>query len=411
MDLPYLTVIIPTLKRPDTLYWTLKTVLDQDYINYSILVSDNFSNDNTKEIVNSFQSEKIKYIYTGRKLSMSHHFEFALEHVNSGYVTILGDDDGLLPNALSKVASIINRHNVQAVGWRFGNFNWKGLDPFFMIPMANYYRVINARSEIKKICKQSIYKTIEFPSLYGGFVDIKLIKELRQKYNGQFFHSRIPDFFSAALIASSVKEYIRLEFPISINATSKHSTGYATVNKDNDQKAYIDLHKEEDNIRFHEKLIFLRTNSIPIAEAMLQVHRLNSSFPDVDLKNLLSEVANEAKAANSIETFNNLKNGILTIAERNGLSDYAIKLIGKAVYKQRPAAAIKKKFSPVSLSLYIDTSDTNINNVQDACSFTAEVISPKFFELKNPFYKNYVRFVTTLRYIYLKYFSDKRKYL
>jgi len=279
MNTPYLTVVIPTLKRPDTIYWTLKTVLNQDYSNYSIIVSDNFSNDNTKDIVDSFKSAKIKYINTGRKLSMSHHFEFVLQHIDKGYVTILGDDDGLLPNSLSKVAAIIEKHKVQAIGWKFGNFNWKGLTPFFMIPMANYYRVVDAYSEVRKIFRQSIYKTIEFPSLYGGFIDIKLIQELRQKYNGKFFHSRIPDFFSGGLIASSVEKYIRLEFPVSINATSKHSTGYATVNKNNDQTAYLDLKEAEDNIKFHEKLIFLRTNAIPIAEAMLQVHEVNPSFP------------------------------------------------------------------------------------------------------------------------------------
>lgn len=411
MNNPFLTVIIPTLKRPDTLYWTLKTALNQDYSNYSILISDNFSNDNTQEIVDSFKSKKIKYITTGRKLSMSHHFEFVLQQVDEGYVTILGDDDGLCPNTLSKVAAIINKHNVPAIGWRFGNFNWKGLTPFFMIPMANYYRVIDAKSEIKKIFKQSIYRTIEFPSLYGGFIDIKLIQELRQKHSGQFFHSRIPDFFSGGLIASSVKEYIRLEFPVSINATSKHSTGYATINIANDQKAYIDLKEAEDNIKFHEKLIFLRTNAIPIAEAMLQVHKVNPSFPEVDLEKLLSEVINEADRAPDIETFNDLKNGVCAIAERNGLKNQAIKLFEKATYKPQPPPAIKKKFSPISLSLYVDTTNTNISNVQDACNFTAEVIPSNFFQLKSSYYKVYVRFVTTLRYIYLKYLSNKRKYL
>ena len=108
---------------------------------------------------------------------MSRHWEFALQHVTEGFVTILGDDDGMLPGALQKVASIIQKNKVDAVGWRFGNFNWKGLPPYFMIPMANYYRIVNAETETKKIFNGSTYDTIQFPSLYGGFIDIVIIKD------------------------------------------------------------------------------------------------------------------------------------------------------------------------------------------------------------------------------------------
>ena len=90
MQSPLLTVIIPTLRRPTTLYWTLKTVVEQDYDNLDIIVSDNFSNDETADVVASFADKRIRYINPGRKLSMSHHWEFALEHVESGYVTVLG---------------------------------------------------------------------------------------------------------------------------------------------------------------------------------------------------------------------------------------------------------------------------------------------------------------------------------
>ena len=134
MSLPKLTVVIPTLNRPDTLYWTLQTVLNQSYPKFAIIVSDNFSCDDTKKIVDSFNSDKITYVNPGKRLSMSRHWEFALQYVTEGYVTILGDDDGLLPESLEKVGNLISKHKVQAIGWRFCNFIWLGLPPHFMIP-------------------------------------------------------------------------------------------------------------------------------------------------------------------------------------------------------------------------------------------------------------------------------------
>jgi hypothetical protein len=51
-------------------------------------------------VVASFKDPRIRYVNTGKHLSMSHNWEFALSHVEKGYVTFVGDDDGLLPGAI-----------------------------------------------------------------------------------------------------------------------------------------------------------------------------------------------------------------------------------------------------------------------------------------------------------------------
>jgi glycosyltransferase involved in cell wall biosynthesis len=403
--LPKLTVIIPTINRPDTLYFTLRTVVNQEYPLLSIIVSDNFSNDNTEEVVRSFSDSRIRYINPGRRLSMSHHWEFALQHVDDGFVTVLGDDDGILPGGLKRIGTIISRHNVRAVGWRFGNFNWKGLPPYFMIPMADYYRVVDAHKEVEKIFRQSIYRTIQFPSLYGGFIDVQLIKELRAK-NGTFFHSRIPDFFTGGMMAATLKNYIRAEFPITINATSRHSTGYSTINDKSDQKAFIDLTKQDNNIPFHEKLIFYRSNAIPIAEAMLQVHRLVPTFPAVDIKKLLQEIVDEASRVNSEAVYRELLEGVTKIGARNGLEEFASVLVKTASYHPLPEV-IKQKFSPVSLSLYINTTNSGIDNVEDACLFAASVIPKSMRQAQSALSINFSRLRALTKHASTKLFGRK----
>jgi len=407
---PKLTVIVPTLKRPDTLYWTLRTIINQDYDNFNVLVSDNFSNDNTHAVVNSFNDPRISYVNPGEKLSMSHHWEFALKNINDGYVTVLGDDDGLLPGGLKRAADIIRKTGTLALGWRFGNFNWEGLPPHFMIPMANYYRIVDARSEARKIFERSIYNTIEFPSLYGGFINVELINSLRNEFDGRFFHSRIPDFFSGALVAASVEKYVRAEFPISINATSKHSTGFATINEKNDQSTFLDLQKADGNIPFHSSLVFIRSNAIPIAEAMIRVHELRPDFPKVNLTRLLSEVAAEASTTESNVKYKELLEGIRKIGEMNGLENIAADIVANAVHKPLKST-IKKKFSPVSLSLYVDTTNSGISNVEDACRFSARVILRSYAEWRGEVSTNLARFAASSRYLFLKYLSPLKKFL
>ncbi|RYZ29021.1 MAG: glycosyltransferase, partial [Sphingobacteriales bacterium] len=75
------TVVVPTRERADTLLHTLRTCVTQNYDNLTILVSDNCSQDTTEEVVRSFNDPRIQYVNTGKRLSMSHNWEFALSQV------------------------------------------------------------------------------------------------------------------------------------------------------------------------------------------------------------------------------------------------------------------------------------------------------------------------------------------
>ncbi|MFT3679335.1 MAG: glycosyltransferase family A protein [Ferruginibacter sp.] len=409
---PKLTVIIPTLNRPETLAHTLATVVNQDYTNYSILVSDNYSEADVKTVVEKFNDNRITYVRTPERLSMSHHWEFVLKRVEEGFVTILGDDDGLLPGSLSRVAAMLTKHkDIEAIGWRFANFNWKGLPPHFMIPMGNYYRLVDAKKEIERIFQLSAYSTIQFPSLYGGFISIDLIKRLREKFNGQFFHSRIPDFFSGALVAASVSKYIRCEFPLSINATSKYSTGFATISSKNDQTAFNSLRSNtSNNIPFHSKLIFIRSNAVPITEAMLQVHDLVPSFPSADLHKLIKEVINEASTVDAKEMYDELTVGIREIARINNISEFCEQQIAAGNYNPQ-TYKVKQKFSPVSNTIYFNTTNSSVNTVQDACAVVSNIIPAKQCMANAALGEYYSKFVSVVRYCRFKLFSEYKSFI
>ena len=77
-DIRHFTIFIPTRERADTLIHTISSALAQDYENFTVLVSDNASTDNTKALVDSIADPRLKYINTGKRVSMSHNWEFSL---------------------------------------------------------------------------------------------------------------------------------------------------------------------------------------------------------------------------------------------------------------------------------------------------------------------------------------------
>src|SRR5207249_11251736 len=103
------TVIIPTRERADTLGPCLRPVVHQNYDNLEILVSDNFSQDCTEQVVRAIGDSRLKYINTGRHGRMSANFMIVISHIKDGLFIYLGDDDSLLPNALEFAARIIRK--------------------------------------------------------------------------------------------------------------------------------------------------------------------------------------------------------------------------------------------------------------------------------------------------------------
>ena len=121
---PLLSIIIPTRERAETLGYTLRTVLDQITRNFEVIVSDNFSQDNTAQVVSSFSDPRIRLINPGRRLSMCDHWDFALLHAAGDYVMFIGDDDAILPGALDKLeASILSTHSL-VYGWPKPIYVW-----------------------------------------------------------------------------------------------------------------------------------------------------------------------------------------------------------------------------------------------------------------------------------------------
>ena len=153
-----LTIIVPTRERCETLPYTLKTCIAQNYDNLEILVSDNHSKDKTKEVLDSFDDERIKYINTGQRLCMSHNWEFALNHVTEGYVFFLGDDDGILPNAVNEINNLINDTNFKAINWRSDEFLWanhsnRNRAGLLKVSLNDKYHVYSGKEELQKTLK------------------------------------------------------------------------------------------------------------------------------------------------------------------------------------------------------------------------------------------------------------------
>jgi len=366
-----MNVIIPTRERADTLLWTLKTCVEQNFERLNIIVCDNFSADNTKDVVDSYNDRRITYVNPGRRLSMTQNWEFALSHVSDGFVTVIGDDDGLLPHAVNDVSRILNEESVSALSWMKSEYCWPShVAPewrnFLSIPLEKLL-VEMPTASVSRDVSRFLLPYSRTPTLYNSFVDFSVIKAIMGK-NGSFLNSLAPDIYSGIALLSEMDKYLYSIHPFSVNGASSHSNGTSanfSKNKDAVKKFMSELKPEETEML---GLVAGSVHSV-FAESLFQANQQchDGKLPvnkKIVLFFILREMANKGE-----EAFANALDDIHIFAERHGL----VSFLKFCLQWIKPKESSSRQSMVWGLDhrnvLNVDASRFGISNVYDAAQF------------------------------------------
>ena len=106
-------VVIATYNRPNSFLEALKSIDNQDYENFSILISDNSTNAETeRNMENVILKHKFKYVHRNPQLKGLDHFNLILKEVPTDYdyFMICHDDDTLREGAISSVSKLAEQY-------------------------------------------------------------------------------------------------------------------------------------------------------------------------------------------------------------------------------------------------------------------------------------------------------------
>lgn len=115
------SILIPSYKKK---YFEdcLKSIFNQTYQNYEVIIVDDASPEDLKSVVDKFQDERIKYYRNDKNcgaLNVVDNWNKCLSYATGDYVICVGDDDKLLPNALEEYTKLIEKYPYVDVfhGW------------------------------------------------------------------------------------------------------------------------------------------------------------------------------------------------------------------------------------------------------------------------------------------------------
>ena len=118
MENPKISVIIPTYNRGNLIENTIKGVIDQTYTDWELLIVDDGSTDNTKEIVGEFikNDKRIKYFYEENSGCPSVPRNLGIEKASGEYVAFLDSDDEWFPTKLEKQLAVFENSDNPKLG-------------------------------------------------------------------------------------------------------------------------------------------------------------------------------------------------------------------------------------------------------------------------------------------------------
>ena len=98
---PTVSVVIPTYNRERLIGRSIKSVLNQTYQNFEIVIVDDSSTDNTKEVVKSFNDERIRYVRHEENKGEAAARNTGIKIAKGQYIASQDSDDEWLPEKLA----------------------------------------------------------------------------------------------------------------------------------------------------------------------------------------------------------------------------------------------------------------------------------------------------------------------
>ena len=222
------SIVMPTRERADVLHFAITTILNLTRSNYELVVMDNCGSPATRQVVEAFASPRIRYFRAPERLAMADNWERGLEQARGNYLTFLGDDDGIMPDALDVAERFHDERPDGILSWL--PFTWVWPDA-----VAEHHRNLaqmHFGRQIGRLDSRDFLKDVlaskkdwtTLPTLYCSFVPRQVIERSRRAH-GRYFLASLPDVFSGVANLLSCDEFFYSSRPLTCWGISRHSTG------------------------------------------------------------------------------------------------------------------------------------------------------------------------------------------
>ena len=251
MDIKF-SVIIPTYNRAYLISETIQSVLDQSYKTWELIIIDDGSTDNTKEVVAAFNDQRIRYIYQ-ENAERSAARNNGISNATGEWICFLDSDDKYLTEHLESISTLIVDKKIEPgviiTGLTLNNEGVTHQKPLLNIQSENILKEIWTKFIIptQSVIHKSILNENKFDVRYRLWEDTHLFLRILSKY--PLYQSEkytcVQKIHEEGTVITGFRKIKLNEVAQYVNAINDLKTTYAELLAEkisnNDFKNYIDL--------------------------------------------------------------------------------------------------------------------------------------------------------------------------
>jgi glycosyltransferase involved in cell wall biosynthesis len=273
--MPYFSILLPTKNRNHLVGYAIRSVLQQDFDDFEVIVCDNDDDeDATRSVVEGFSDDRIKYRRTGG-LDMVSNWNCALETASGEHITVLEDKMIFYPGALAEIKSKIEHSSSGVVIWHSDIFDDNQV-PGKLVQYPSSGQGNMTSLDILGLITKDVFKHWgRLPRGLSCTVPVRVVNEIKMRTGNDFYEPMSPDFVSAIKVLAQVDEVLAVYKAYTLVSSASTSTGNnALTGKDTALKYYSG-----------QKIVSLSGDLVPVKNTTIVVNCIINDFRTVAAEN------------------------------------------------------------------------------------------------------------------------------
>lgn len=229
---PILSIVIPTRNRAEYAVHAAATGLSLPGRDIEVLLHDNGEDDALERWASGCPDPRLRHVRNRARLSMRGNYEAAIAASRGEYVSVIGDDDGVLPQleeaarwAKARAIDILLPSDPCHYVWPDLRMRRRGGMEAGQLKVGAYsgeYRVESPQEQLSRALESGFQKFHRLPRLYYGLASRSALDRVRGR-TGFYVPSLSPDMACAVALALLGEPIHYLDFPLFLPGSSGRS--------------------------------------------------------------------------------------------------------------------------------------------------------------------------------------------
>lgn len=191
-----ISIVIPTFNRAKILKDNLMNILNQTYSDFEVIIIDDNSIDNTKEVIENIPDKRVRYYKNKENKGACYSRNRGISLAKGEYIAFQDSDDYWFPEKLEKQLEYIKKVDCDLVFCAMDTYD-ENKKYLHRVPNLNksqhiQYNLLleeNLVSTQTILCKKEIFNTIQFDESLKRFQDWDLILEISKSYTVYYLNN------------------------------------------------------------------------------------------------------------------------------------------------------------------------------------------------------------------------------